>query len=382
MNDVIFDEIAIELTRRCNLKCAHCFKGEAQDVDMPNEIIDAWLDRTALIYSLYLTGGEVTMCPEKMEYILEGLKQRNIPLLSMTFITNGVIQSQRIVDIIRRYHHYIAPFIRPGYKVSNCICVSVSYDDYHDKDKSLTAYDFYKKRLKGLAIVTKHSVGNVPKALGRAKNLPYAIDKNLISDGILKYHKEEITGFPHDRIEYISKDHMPVCEKRYSKGIFNDSQVYIPCSVMLSANGRLFEMNEATSEELDAENAPYICDIHWESNKELTDALDQYNKDKLICNCGFINQDGTIPILTLYMHMKSYADKHPDSVEYFSEMVVKTFLENGFPVNGVKTKYDPLELAGDASLEDYKDIQLPRPYELTEDQKKELVAEYEARIAQ
>lgn len=41
MNDVIFDEIAIELTRRCNLKCAHCFKGEAQDVDMPNEIIDA-----------------------------------------------------------------------------------------------------------------------------------------------------------------------------------------------------------------------------------------------------------------------------------------------------------------------------------------------------
>ena len=151
---------------------------------------------------------------------------------------------------------------------------------------------------------------------------------------------------------------------------------------MLSANGRLFEMNEATSEELDAENAPYICDIHWESNKELTDALDQYNKDKLICNCGFINQDGTIPILTLYMHMKSYADKHPDSVEYFSEMVVKTFLENGFPVNGVKTKYDPLELAGDASLEDYKDIQLPRPYELTEDQKKELVAEYEARIAQ
>ena len=36
--------LAIEMTRRCNLKCKFCAKGEPQDLDISKSIIDKTLD--------------------------------------------------------------------------------------------------------------------------------------------------------------------------------------------------------------------------------------------------------------------------------------------------------------------------------------------------
>jgi len=35
-----FESLAIETTRRCNMKCAHCFRGDAQNVDIDYQHID------------------------------------------------------------------------------------------------------------------------------------------------------------------------------------------------------------------------------------------------------------------------------------------------------------------------------------------------------
>ena len=35
-----FDIFNVELTRRCNLSCEHCLRGEAQDINITSEIID------------------------------------------------------------------------------------------------------------------------------------------------------------------------------------------------------------------------------------------------------------------------------------------------------------------------------------------------------
>jgi hypothetical protein len=34
------NELYVELTRRCNLRCAHCFYGEAQDAMMNNDTLE------------------------------------------------------------------------------------------------------------------------------------------------------------------------------------------------------------------------------------------------------------------------------------------------------------------------------------------------------
>lgn len=38
---VYFDSLAVEATRRCNMHCAHCLRGEAENKDISYEVMDA-----------------------------------------------------------------------------------------------------------------------------------------------------------------------------------------------------------------------------------------------------------------------------------------------------------------------------------------------------
>ena len=42
-NYVFFDSLAVEVTRRCNMHCAHCLRGEAENKDISYEVMDALL---------------------------------------------------------------------------------------------------------------------------------------------------------------------------------------------------------------------------------------------------------------------------------------------------------------------------------------------------
>lgn len=55
------DYLSVEITRKCQLKCAHCMKGEAQNIDMSVEVIDKLLESVVSIGTLLFTGGEPTM---------------------------------------------------------------------------------------------------------------------------------------------------------------------------------------------------------------------------------------------------------------------------------------------------------------------------------
>lgn len=37
---IAIDNLVVEITRKCQLKCAHCLKGDAQNVDMSVDVID------------------------------------------------------------------------------------------------------------------------------------------------------------------------------------------------------------------------------------------------------------------------------------------------------------------------------------------------------
>lgn len=57
-------DVVIEVTRRCNMCCAHCLRGDAEAVDIQERYIDAFLDSFAnagYISSLTFTGGEISL---------------------------------------------------------------------------------------------------------------------------------------------------------------------------------------------------------------------------------------------------------------------------------------------------------------------------------
>lgn len=142
MNKLTFENLTIELTRKCNMKCAHCLRGDAQDVDIDYKYIDELLDQTEVIGHLTITGGEPTLNLDALEYILNGLCKRGIPLLEFGLITNGLIYSERFIDLIKWCKQIIDVscsncFIngeeyQPQRYLSRCD-IGISLDRYHEK---------------------------------------------------------------------------------------------------------------------------------------------------------------------------------------------------------------------------------------------------------
>ena len=62
--------IWIELTRRCNLQCAHCLCGESQNVDISTEIIDRIFVDVKDCGHIVLTGGEPLLRLDMIEYLI------------------------------------------------------------------------------------------------------------------------------------------------------------------------------------------------------------------------------------------------------------------------------------------------------------------------
>ena len=68
---ISYGNLCLEITRRCNMACAHCLRGDAQNVDMSHEIIDRALENVLSIGSLTFTGGEPSLNVDAMRYTLE-----------------------------------------------------------------------------------------------------------------------------------------------------------------------------------------------------------------------------------------------------------------------------------------------------------------------
>lgn len=71
------NNVFIEVTRRCNMCCAHCLRGDAESIDIQEKYIDAFLDnfeKGAYISSLTFTGGEISLNIPAIRYTLKAVK--------------------------------------------------------------------------------------------------------------------------------------------------------------------------------------------------------------------------------------------------------------------------------------------------------------------
>ena len=81
--------LTLEVTRRCNMGCAHCLRGEAENLDMTKEIVDKALEDVEFISSLTLSGGEPTLNTELIRYILDVCIEKEIVIEELFVATNG-----------------------------------------------------------------------------------------------------------------------------------------------------------------------------------------------------------------------------------------------------------------------------------------------------
>ena len=104
------------MTRRCNLKCKFCAKGEPQNIDISKSIIDKTLDEMqgVFINSLRVSGGEPLLVPELIEYLFDNIIEKHILINDIVIFTNGLntdLQLCNSICKIIRYQRQIEPEI-------------------------------------------------------------------------------------------------------------------------------------------------------------------------------------------------------------------------------------------------------------------------------
>lgn len=104
----ILHDLAIETTRRCNMHCAHCMRGESQNVDLTPDIIDAFFDNNEFerIDHICFSGGEPTLNPSIIIYTIDKIIRENINVCEIAMVTNGQIFVPELVEAFNRFNEY------------------------------------------------------------------------------------------------------------------------------------------------------------------------------------------------------------------------------------------------------------------------------------
>lgn len=138
-----FAYLGLEVTRKCNLKCAHCLRGDAQNLSMSTAVIDKILDSSAGIKTIFFTGGEPFLEPDIIEYVVDQVIERDFECFSMTVITNGTIMNDNGIRCIKSLNKFAEWSHKKYGDIAKCR-ISISNDHFHDQESSTACMEFYK----------------------------------------------------------------------------------------------------------------------------------------------------------------------------------------------------------------------------------------------
>lgn len=161
----------IELGRKCNFKCRHCFQGESQDVAITPEVVNALCDNILWIDELHFSGGEPMLYVDEVRMILKIFKKRRIRVNYLGITTNMSMQSQEFADVYNEWAAYITRPDESG--------LEVSIDPFHLE--FITRYQidqniaFYREKCPSLKpkeriLVFDNTMQKAINLVGRAEN--------------------------------------------------------------------------------------------------------------------------------------------------------------------------------------------------------------------
>lgn len=275
MKKLTIDDIYIELTRWCNMnpQCDHCVRGDMQPIRIKPEDIDSLLDQTEIIGTLLFTGGEPFMNVGAMDYFLDQLYERRIPLFELNIITNGMYCTDKIIDTIKRYSNMIKLCNEIGMEqkidIEKKVIIGISIDKYHNHlDIVQRNFEEFKTKLKGYAQVVKVAHGNIPILEGRGKAL---------KEGIICIERDKDKD---KRIEILDNTHKPLCPNYNFYKMIKPDQTIICCCLYLSAKGFLMP-KWIGIHDYDSVDDPnnHICHV----SEPIYESIIKYNQGKIDC---------------------------------------------------------------------------------------------------
>lgn len=93
--------LTLEVTRRCNLQCQHCLRGQQQNKNLDTKKLKRFLKNISSIDHLFLTGGEPLLACKTIDDIRKIIKVRKIKLCSAAIVTNASVVNDKVIKTIR-----------------------------------------------------------------------------------------------------------------------------------------------------------------------------------------------------------------------------------------------------------------------------------------
>lgn len=109
MRTIYTNDLILEVTRRCNMACEHCLRGDAQNLDMSDSII-RWAAKNIEACSVTFTGGEPSLNIRAIElYFTLAEQYGNLPR-AFYVATNGKANQEKLaVTLLKAYAKMAEP---------------------------------------------------------------------------------------------------------------------------------------------------------------------------------------------------------------------------------------------------------------------------------
>ena len=145
------NNLILEVTRRCNMNCAHCLRGAAQNKDMSTDIVDKILDTIDGCAIVTFTGGEPSLNIPLIRYFFQKAEEMDKMPTSFWVATNGKEHSEELaLELLKAY----------GKMEEKDMCgVAISVDEFHEDDPKYSRLNI----LHGLAFYDSSKEGNFDK---------------------------------------------------------------------------------------------------------------------------------------------------------------------------------------------------------------------------
>lgn len=99
-------DLILETTRKCNIKCVHCLRGDGDGTSMNDGLLRNIFRSIAHIGTLTFSGGEPSLVPEVLTSALRIARRYKIEIGQVYVVTNGRDISDRFIGACNAWHRY------------------------------------------------------------------------------------------------------------------------------------------------------------------------------------------------------------------------------------------------------------------------------------
>lgn len=101
------DNLVLEVTRRCNMLCGHCLRGNSQRVDISDEILTKVFTGLSYVNSITLSGGEPSLVPHIIKKVADHIRYSDTEVFMFYIATNGKRIQQPFIDAVRHLENAV-----------------------------------------------------------------------------------------------------------------------------------------------------------------------------------------------------------------------------------------------------------------------------------